>query len=74
MPGTRLIPNMQENLGAAKVKLSAADMNELETGFASVGVFGDRAPENLKASHDIGTNLGTTSKGTQGKHLYQKNK
>ena len=58
---------MQENLGAAKVKLSAADMNELETGFASIGVFGDRAPENLKESHDIGTSLGTTSKGTQGK-------
>jgi aryl-alcohol dehydrogenase-like predicted oxidoreductase len=67
IPGTRLIPHQQENLGAAKVKLSDADMNELETGFTSIGVFGDRAPENLKASHDIGTSLGTTSKGTHGK-------
>lgn len=66
IPGTRLIPHMQENLGAAAVKLSAADMNELETGFTAIGVFGDRAPENLKASHDIGTSLGTTSKGTNG--------
>jgi aryl-alcohol dehydrogenase-like predicted oxidoreductase len=67
IPGTRLISNMQENLSAARVKLSAADMNELETGFANIGVFGDRAPANLKEAHDIGTSLGTTSKGTNGK-------
>ena len=41
--------------------------NDLETGFASIGVFGDRAPASLKASHDVGTSLGTTSKGTHGK-------
>jgi len=73
IPGTRLIPHMQENLGASKVKLSAADMNELETGFTAIGVFGDRAPANLKASHDIGTSLGTTSKGTNGKTPLRKN-
>jgi aryl-alcohol dehydrogenase-like predicted oxidoreductase len=67
IPGTRLIPNMLENLGASKVKLSATDMADLETGFASIGVFGDRAPASLKASHDVGTSLGTTSKGTHGK-------
>ena len=73
IPGTRLIPHMQENLGAAKVKLSAEDVNELEKGFTSIGVFGDRAPENLKASHDIGTSIGTTSKGTNGKTPLPKN-
>ena len=73
IPGTRLIPHMQENVGAAKVKLSADDMNELEKGFTSIGVFGDRAPENLKASHDIGTSIGTTSKGTNGKTPLPKN-
>ncbi|HRP34169.1 MAG TPA: aldo/keto reductase [Agriterribacter sp.] len=67
IPGTRLIPHMQENTGAAKLKLSASDIQELETGFKTIGVFGDRAPENLKASHDIGTSLGTSSKGTNGK-------
>ncbi len=67
IPGTRIISNMQENTGAAKVKLSASDIQELETGFKTIGVFGDRAPENLKASHDIGTSLGTSSKGTNGK-------
>jgi aryl-alcohol dehydrogenase-like predicted oxidoreductase len=67
IPGTRLIPHQMENLGAAKVKLSAADMKELETGFASIGVFGGRAPANLKESHDTGTSLGTSSMGTIGK-------
>jgi len=67
IPGTRLIPNMQENTGAANVKLSASDIQELETGFSTIGVFGDRAPEGLKGSHDIGTSLGSSSKGTNGK-------
>lgn len=74
IPGTRLIPHMQENLGAARVTLSAADLNELETGFTLIGVFGDRAPANLKEAHDIGTSLGTTSKGTHGKTPLPKNK
>jgi aryl-alcohol dehydrogenase-like predicted oxidoreductase len=73
IPGTRLIPHQEENLGAAKVKLSASDMHELETGFTAIGVFGDRAPENLKASHDVGTSLGTSSKGTSGKTPLPKN-
>jgi hypothetical protein len=67
IPGTRPIPHMQENLGATRVKLSAADMAGLETGFSSIGVFGDRAPANLKTFHDIGTSIGATSKGTHGK-------
>jgi len=67
IPGTRLIPHLNENLGAVKVTLSQDDLNTLETGFNSIGVFGDRAPANLKESHDIGTSLGSTSKGTIGK-------
>lgn len=67
IPGTRTIPHMQENTNAVKVKLSTSDIQELETGFNSIGVFGDRAPEGLKESHDIGTSLGTSSKGTNGK-------
>ncbi len=66
IPGTRLIPHMQENNGAANIKLTSSDMQELETGFKAIGVVGDRAPERLKASHDIGTSLGTSSKGTHG--------
>lgn len=67
IPGTRLIPNLQENMGALQVKLSTADINELESGFASIGVYGDRAPANLKESHDLGTSIGTSSRGTNGK-------
>lgn len=67
IPGTRLIPHMQENTAALKVRLTADDMRELEDGFARIGVFGDRAPAGLKEAHDIGTSLGTTSKGTHGK-------
>jgi aryl-alcohol dehydrogenase-like predicted oxidoreductase len=67
IPGTRLVPHMQENVGAVRVKLSAADMDELESGFESFGVIGDRAPSRLKEAHDLGTSLGTSSKGTHGK-------
>lgn len=67
IPGTRIISHMHENTGAVKVKLSTSDIQELETGFNSIGVFGDRAPGGLKESHDIGTSLGTSSKGTNGK-------
>ncbi len=73
IPGTRLIPHLQENIGAANVKLSAADLNELENGFASIGVFGDRATAQLKEAHDIGTSLGTSAKGTNGKTPLPKN-
>ena len=67
IPGTRLLPHLNENLGAANIKLSAKDLNDLEQGYTDIGVFGDRAPANLKESHDIGTSLGSTSKGTIGK-------
>lgn len=74
IPGTRIISHMQENTSAVKVKLSTSDIQELETGFNSIGVFGDRAPEGLKESHDIGTSLGTSSKGTNGKTPLPKTK
>lgn len=67
IPGTRLISHLDENLGAVKIKLSQNDIIELEEGFSANEVFGNRAPERLKESHDIGTSLGTTSKGTNGK-------
>src|SRR5688572_22678737 len=64
IPGTRLIPHMQENTSAANVKLLPEDIKELESGFGTIGVFGDRAPAALKESHDIGTSIGTSSDGT----------
>ncbi|SKB59465.1 aldo/keto reductase [Macellibacteroides fermentans] len=67
IPGIRSITHMRENTDAHKVILQTSDIDELESGFAAMEVFGNRAPEGLKASHDIGTSLGTSSKGTNGK-------
>jgi aryl-alcohol dehydrogenase-like predicted oxidoreductase len=73
IPGTRLIQHLQENMGAVRVSLSGDELKQLETGFSAIGVVGDRAPERLKESHDIGTSIGTTSKGTHGKTPLPKN-
>jgi hypothetical protein len=48
------------------VKLSHEDMTELEDGFSKIKIVGDRAPAALKAAHDVGANLGTSSEGTHG--------
>lgn len=67
IPGTTNFNHQQENFGAAKVELTTADMQELETAFAKVQVFGNRAPESIAAAHDIGVNIGSSSIGTNGK-------
>lgn len=67
IPGTTNINHQQENFGAANVKLTADDLLELETAFAKVKVFGNRAPESIAAVHDIGVNIGSSSIGTNGK-------
>jgi aryl-alcohol dehydrogenase-like predicted oxidoreductase len=66
IPGTTKLAHMKENLGALKVQLTADDMRELENGFAEVRVVGARAPEALMKVHDIGVNIGSSSKGTHG--------
>lgn len=66
IPGTRIPGHMKENTGARLIKLSEAQVLELEQGFSEIGVFGDRAPAPLKASHDIGTSIGSSSQGTHG--------
>jgi aryl-alcohol dehydrogenase-like predicted oxidoreductase len=67
IPGTTNIDHQQENFGAAKVELTVDDMQELETAFAKVEVFGNRAPESIAAAHDMGVNIGSSSIGTNGK-------
>ncbi|HYX34466.1 MAG TPA: hypothetical protein VE954_15280 [Oligoflexus sp.] len=57
---------MRENMGAGNVQLSAEDMRELEEGFSNIQIVGKRAPEALIAVHDIGVNIGSSSKGTHG--------
>lgn len=72
IPGTTKAAHMQENQAAHQVRLSAAEMKELEDGFAKLKMVGKRAPEGYLATHDIGANLGTSSKGTHGKSPLRK--
>lgn len=53
-------------LDRSDVRLTADDIQEIEDGFAAIGVDGARAPEELLARHDVGANLGTSSRGGHG--------
>jgi len=67
IPGTTITNHLIENVGALKIQLTPADMEEIEIGFATIGVQGARfAPEQL-AMGDEGTLLGTSSVGKNGK-------
>jgi aryl-alcohol dehydrogenase-like predicted oxidoreductase len=66
IPGTTNVNHMKENWDAGKVTLTAEDMQELESEFAKVEVYGKRAPNALMAYHDIGVNIGTSSLGGHG--------
>lgn len=67
IPGTTNPAHLRENIAAAKVTFTESDMRELEASFAKIEVFGQRAPDSLMAAHDIGVNIGTSSKGNHGK-------
>ncbi len=47
IPGTRRIERLEENLGAASLDLSAAELREIEQVAAAVPVQGDRYPEDF---------------------------
>ena len=42
IPGTTNLDHLRENLGATKVQLNAADLREIETGFARIEIYGGR--------------------------------
>ncbi|HZF30801.1 MAG TPA: aldo/keto reductase [Gammaproteobacteria bacterium] len=48
IPGTRKLERLDENLGAAAVELTAADLAEIESAAAKVDVQGARYPEHLE--------------------------
>lgn len=66
IPGTSKSAHLKENLAAVHVKLAAPDLEELEREFKRLGVHGKNAPPSFLNSHDIGSYLGTTSKGGHG--------
>jgi aryl-alcohol dehydrogenase-like predicted oxidoreductase len=49
IPGTTKLHRLKENLGAASIELSAADLAEIETALGSIEVKGDRYPPALMA-------------------------
>jgi aryl-alcohol dehydrogenase-like predicted oxidoreductase len=67
IPGTTQLHHLEENLGALRIELTAADVKEIEDGFAAIQVQGTRATPELLARHDDGANLGTSSVGGYGK-------
>jgi aryl-alcohol dehydrogenase-like predicted oxidoreductase len=45
IPGTRRLTRLQENIGAADVELSSADLTELDEASTQVAIVGERYPE-----------------------------
>ncbi len=45
IPGTRRVERLEENMGAADLDLTAADLDELDEASESVAIVGDRYPE-----------------------------
>jgi aryl-alcohol dehydrogenase-like predicted oxidoreductase len=50
IPGTTKLHRLEENIGAAALELSAADLAEIETAAAKIQVEGARYPENIEAT------------------------
>jgi aryl-alcohol dehydrogenase-like predicted oxidoreductase len=48
IPGTTKLPRLEENLGAASVELTAADVREIDSAASKIPVQGARYPEDLQ--------------------------
>jgi aryl-alcohol dehydrogenase-like predicted oxidoreductase len=48
IPGTRKLSRLEENLAAADLELTAADLDEIETAAAAITVQGARYPEAME--------------------------
>jgi diketogulonate reductase-like aldo/keto reductase len=66
IPGTTKIGHLEEDLGALQVALSAGEVQEIDAGFASLTIQGARSSEAVLALIDVGSKLGTSSKGGHG--------
>ena len=52
IPGTTKLERLKENVGAAEVRLTEADLAEVNASLARFKILGDRYPANLQASID----------------------
>jgi aryl-alcohol dehydrogenase-like predicted oxidoreductase len=66
IPGTTTRWHMEQNVDALQVQLTAAEIKEIEDGFAKIRVQGARLSEELLAGIDVGAKLGTSSRGGHG--------
>jgi aryl-alcohol dehydrogenase-like predicted oxidoreductase len=66
IPGPTTQGHMEENMDALQVQLTAADMEDIENGFAQIKVQGARLSEAMLAIIDVGAKLGTSSDGGHG--------
>jgi aryl-alcohol dehydrogenase-like predicted oxidoreductase len=66
IPGPTTQGHMEENMDALQVQLTAADIEEIENGFAQIQVQGARLNEPMLAMIDTGAKLGTSSRGGHG--------
>ena len=66
IPGTTKIAHLRENVAAAQVKLTASDLQDIETGYANLKVVGERGAEAVMALIDAGARAGTSSVGEHG--------
>ena len=67
IPGTTQIKHVAENLGAARLQLTPADVEEIDAGFAKIHLQGERFPRQVLDLSDTGAILGTSSVGGHGK-------
>lgn len=66
IPGPTTREHMDENTDALQIQLTAADMQEIEDGFAKIQVQGARLSPQMLAQIDTGAKLGTSSIGGSG--------
>jgi aryl-alcohol dehydrogenase-like predicted oxidoreductase len=66
IPGPTTQGHMEENMDALQVQLTAADIEDIEDGFAQIQVQGARLTEPMLAVIDAGAKLGTSSEGGPG--------
>jgi aryl-alcohol dehydrogenase-like predicted oxidoreductase len=66
IPGTTKIGHLEENLGAVDLELAAADVQEIEAGFARLTIHGARSSEAVLSLIDVDAKAGTSSAGGHG--------
>lgn len=66
IPGTTNLKHLSQNLTALQIELTPEEIKEIDDGFAKIGVQGARTMEHLQIRHDMGADIGTSSKGKHG--------